>query len=130
MWRWLKFNAVGIGGFALQLAVLTFLVGVAGLHYMAATFLAVGAAILHNFAWHERWTWVDRAKRGRAPARLIRFTAANGMISMAGNLILMWLLVERLRLPYPAANVLAVAACSLLNFFAGDRVVFRDCREC
>ena len=53
--RWLKFNAVGAAGIVLQLAVLLALKS--GLHvsYLMATALAVEAAVVHNFFWHERF---------------------------------------------------------------------------
>jgi putative flippase GtrA len=57
--RWAAFNAVGLAGVAVQLACLALLVH-AGSHYLAATALAVEAAVLHNFLWHQRWTWRDR----------------------------------------------------------------------
>ena len=54
--RWLKFNAVGALGMAVQLGSLGFFVRVLGLHYLLATALAVEVAVLHNFIWHRRWT--------------------------------------------------------------------------
>jgi putative flippase GtrA len=125
MVRFLRFNGVGLIGFALQLGVLAVLLRL-GVHYLAATALAVELAVLHNFAWHERWTWRDRAAgpHGRA-GRLWRFHASNGLISLAGNLILMRLLVGLLGLPAVPANLLSVLLCSLVNFTASDRFVFR-----
>jgi putative flippase GtrA len=58
--RWGVFNIVGLIGIGVQLVMLVVLKGWLGIHYLAATVLAVEAAILHNFIWHERWTWVDR----------------------------------------------------------------------
>ena len=59
--RWLKFNLVGAIGIVVQLAVLGILNGILKLDYLPATALAVEAAVLHNFLWHERFTWADRA---------------------------------------------------------------------
>jgi putative flippase GtrA len=125
--RWLKFNGVGLLGVGVQLSTLAFLRGGLGLNYLVATVLAVEAAVLHNFTWHERWTWVDRTKllRARLAGRLVRFHLANGLISVCGNLALMWLLVSRLQLNYVAANVLSIGACSLLNFYASETFVFQ-----
>jgi putative flippase GtrA len=125
MVRFLKFNGVGLIGFALQLGVLAVLLRL-GVHYLAATALAVELAVLHNFTWHERWTWRDRAAdpQGRV-GRLWRFHASNGLISLAGNLILMQLLVGLLSLPAVPANLLSVLLCALVNFTASDRFVFR-----
>ena len=125
MVRFLRFNGVGLVGFALQLALLALLLRL-GLNYLAATAIAVELTVLHNFAWHERWTWRDRpaGAAGRA-RRLWRFHASNGLISLAGNLLLMRLLVGLLGLPALPANLLAVLLCALVNFTASDRFVFR-----
>jgi len=124
---WLKFNIVGIIGIGAQLLVLSVLKTGFGFDYLAATFIAVEAAVLHNFAWHERWTWVERTRLRSAGVvgRLLRFHLANGLISIAGNLLLMWFFVSKLHLHYFLANVVAIGTCSILNFFASDRLVFR-----
>ncbi|HZA35631.1 MAG TPA: GtrA family protein, partial [Vicinamibacterales bacterium] len=63
--RWVSFAGVGLMGFGVQVAVLGLLTAGAGLATAAATAIAVEAAVLHNFVWHERWTWRDRARGGR-----------------------------------------------------------------
>ena len=50
--RWLKFNTVGAMGMVVQVAMLAVGVQLLALHYILATFLAVEAALLHNFVWH------------------------------------------------------------------------------
>jgi putative flippase GtrA len=123
---WLKFNAVGIIGIGVQLITLTIFRSGLGIHYLYATFLAVEAAVLHNFVWHELWTWADRKLDGRGVfLRLLKFNMANGLISIAGNFALMWLLVGQMHVHYLPANIMAIGACSLINFFASDRLVFR-----
>jgi putative flippase GtrA len=120
-----KFNGVGAIGFALQLGVLAVLLRL-GLHYLAATAIAVELTILHNFWWHERWTWRDRPADGRLRRRrLVRFHAANGLVSLTGNLVLMHLLVGLAGIPPVPSNLLAVLVCALVNFTASDRIVFR-----
>jgi putative flippase GtrA len=122
--RFWRFNAVGMLGFAVQLGLLALLVRL-DVHYLVATAIAVEAAILHNFLWHERWTWRDRPGRGRARlARLGRFHVVNGGVSLAGNLLLMPLLVRGGGLPVLAANGVAVLACAAVNFVGADRLVF------
>jgi dolichol-phosphate mannosyltransferase len=124
--RFLRFNSVGVAGFALQVGVLAALI-YAGVHYLAATGLAVETAILHNFLWHERWTWRDRPAAGRGRlARLGRFHALNGVISLVGNLLLMRLFVGTFGVPAIPANVAAVLMCSVFNYFASDRLVFES----
>jgi len=121
--RWMKFNAVGATGVAVQSITLFVLLRMTGLHYLAATAIAVEASVINNFAWHRRWTWADR--RGSSAARLlIRFHLTSGAMSLAGNLFFMWALVGGARLNALAANALTIAVCSLINFALSDRFVF------
>lgn len=124
--RWLKFNAVGIVGVAVQAGALTLLVNASPLHYLLATAIAVEAAVLHNFCWHWKWTWADRpgVAHGGVWGRLLRFHLTNGLFSMAGNLVFMRLLVGTVRLDPLVANLVSIALCSLINFLLADRIVF------
>src|SRR5512132_2299825 len=94
--RWVAFNAVGILGAVVQLSVLAALTHGAGLSYLPATALAVEAAVLHNFAWHQRWTWRDRQLESKRQVldRLMRFHLLNGSVSIVGNLTITTLLVS------------------------------------
>ena len=120
-----KFALVGAFGIVVQLAALQGLT-VAGCQYLWATGLAVEAAVLHNFLWHQRFTWRDRGDRrwSATSARLLRFHLSNGMISILGSLFLMRWLVGELRLNVLIANMITIAACSAGNFLASDRWVF------
>lgn len=118
--RWLKFSAVGIIGTGVQVAVLTILLRFS-VHYLIATALAVEAAVLHNFAWHRYWTWAGREKRH---GRLLRFHLSNGLISLISNLLWMRVLTGSLHIPAIPANIVAVAATSIVNFALADQWVF------
>lgn len=123
--RTAKFVLVGAIGIAVQLGVLEALTTL-GCDYMWATGLAIEAAVLNNFMWHERFTWRDRAD-SRSPqtcVRLVRFHLSNGSISIFGSLLPMRWLVGRLGMSVLVANVLTIAACSVGNFLASDRWVF------
>lgn len=58
--RFFRFNVVGVMGIAVQMGALWLLVSGLGVHYLLATLLAVEVSLLHNFVWHERWTWKER----------------------------------------------------------------------
>jgi dolichol-phosphate mannosyltransferase len=122
--RWLRFNAVGVVGTGVQFVVLVLLVRVVALNYLAATVLAVEAAVLHNFAWHRRWTWSDRTERSGALTALLRFNLSTGVISIVGNLIVMRTLVGEFGLAIPHATLATVVICSVFNFVVADRFVF------
>lgn len=119
----MKFNAVGATGVAVQTITLFALLRMTGLHYLAATAIAVEASVINNFIWHRKWTWADRQKTSIA-VLLLRFHLTSGAMSLAGNLLLMWLLVGRVGLNATVANAATIAVCSLINFALSDRFVF------
>jgi putative flippase GtrA len=124
--RWLRFNLVGGIGVALQLALLLLLKSVLGLNYLTATGLAVEATVVHNFLWHERYTWADRVQPSwrKSVWRLLRFNLTNGAVSIGGNLVLMKIMVSFGHANYLAANGAAIVVCSLVNFLVSNEYVF------
>jgi putative flippase GtrA len=129
--RFARFNVVSALGMGVQLVALAVLVGPASVGYLPATAIAVGTAVLHNFAWHWNWTWRDRP-HGRPMAALAAFIAANGSVSLGTNLVVMTALISGIGLPPIAANLCAIAAAGLVNFGLADRWVFssrRDARD-
>ncbi len=124
--RWVVFNVVGIAGVGVQLLALVAGAELLRLDYRVAAALAVEAAILHNFVWHERWTWRDRS--GRRPGRwtrLVRFNAVSGTVSITANVVFTALYATMFGIHYLFANMMAIASCSLANFLANDHLVFR-----
>src|SRR5579872_1936388 len=81
--RWLKFNVVGIAGFILQISLLSIMVRWMHWNYLLATGLAVELTVIHNFLWHERFTWADRKtiSTGRRLKRFLYFNLSNGSVS-------------------------------------------------
>jgi putative flippase GtrA len=123
--RLLKFSFVGAMGVAVQLGALAVLLA-AKADYRLATGLAVECAVIHNFIWHRRFTWAERAspRKRDTLAPCLRFHLSNGLISLVGNLLLMRLLVGWLGFPVLPANIAAIAACYAANFMASDHWVF------
>jgi putative flippase GtrA len=142
--RWCKFNLVGAIGIAVQLIALCLLKSLLHLDYLAATALAVEAAIVHNFIWHEKFTWADRTRLERTRRsrvigswrsslpRLARFNLTTGAVSILGNLALMKVIVGFGHMNYLLANAAAIALCSLANFLVSDEWVFaeKETRTC
>jgi len=126
IFHWLKFNLVGALGIAVQLTVLLGLKSGFHLNYLLATALAVETTVVHNFIWHERYTWADRVHPSWQTSlpRLLRFNLAAGGVSIAGNLGLMKIMVGLGHLNYLIANGVAIASCSLLNFLVSEEWIF------
>ncbi|MGA9508505.1 MAG: GtrA family protein [Candidatus Sulfotelmatobacter sp.] len=124
--RWLRFNLVGGLGIAVQLVLLFLLKSILNFNYLAATALAVEATVIHNFLWHERYTWADRVQPSwqNSLPRLLRFNLTNGAVSIAGNLGIMKVMVGIGHMNYLIANAIAIALCSLVNFLVSNEYVF------
>lgn len=129
--RWWKFNFVGAIGIGVQFAALFLLKSVLGFDYLFATAFAVEAAVVHNFVWHEQFTWVDRIPlQGMQPSwrqslpRFLRFNLTTGAVSIVGNLALMKVMVGEGHMNYLLANAIAITLCSIANFLVSDNWVF------
>ena len=124
--RWWKFNFVGMIGVGVQFAALFLLRGVLGFDYLFATAVAVEAAVVHNFVWHEQFTWSDRVQSSwrQSVPRFVRFNLTNGAVSIVGNLALMRVMVGEGNMNYLVANAIAITLCSVTNFLVSEQWVF------
>ncbi len=125
--RWLRFNLVGIMGFAVQTMTLWLLVRWAGIPAAAAVTIGVLAAVSHNFLWHECFTWPGRP-RARRFERWLSFHLSTGVISVLTNVAVTALVMSMTGLPIVPANAIAVVAASAANFWINDRLIFRPRR--
>jgi putative flippase GtrA len=119
------FNLVALGGFIVQIAVLSWLTRVWDWPYLAATVIAIEAAIAQNYLAHSRWTWSDcpATTRRERLLRPVRYQAAT-TASLAVNVGVTAAFVSGAGLPVEIANLLAVVSCAALNYTAADRLVF------
>ncbi len=124
--RWCKFNLVGAIGICVQFAALFLLKTIVHFDYLLATGIAVQAAVVHNFVWHEQFTWADRLQSSwrLSLRRFLRFNMTTGLVSIVGNLALMKVMVGLGGMNYLLANALAIALCSAANFLVSDTWVF------
>lgn len=122
----LRFYAVGFIGVAVQLATLSLLTSGLHMHHSIATVLAVQTAVLHNFLWHERWTWACRRLTSSPWQRYCKFNLTTGLSAMVVNVIVTGALVELMGAPYLLANLLAIASASIANYLISDLFVFRS----
>jgi putative flippase GtrA len=123
--RWLRFNIVGVAGFAVQMLALVALQRWFAAPAGVAVTLAVLAAVSHNFLWHERVTWPGRPREGRW-RRWVAFNVSTGVVSVVTNLIVTTIVVETTGAPLILSNLVAVVSASLVNFWVSDRTVFNQ----
>ncbi len=124
MKTFLRFNLVGALGIVLQLTTLALLNHALPLHYLLTSTIAVELTLLHNFAWHTRYTWPHTQSPRTRALQLLRFHLSNGLVSLAGNLVLMRLFVRHAHLPVLAANAAAIVLCGLANFLLAHHWIF------
>ncbi len=120
--RFAKFNLVGLLGAVLQLLLWCLLVKSFHLREVAATPIAAESVVLHNFAWHERFTWrrQESGARRQRVNRLWRFHISNGLISIGGNAALTYILIEQLKAPGLMSAAAAIVLCAPVNFLLAD----------
>ena len=126
--RWVRFNIVGVLGFAVQTVTLSLLVRWAGLSTGVAVTIAVLVAVSHNFLWHEYVTWPGLPRTDRL-TRWVSFHVSTGVVSVLGNIGVTLLVMSATGVSVVVANIVAVALMSLVNFWVSDRVVFRQWHE-
>ena len=127
------FNAVGLGGFALQIGAIALLTRHFGWPPFVGTAVALELAAIQNFVGHSRWTWGDRPVTSSAdgPAttlrgwlrRYWRYQLAK-TASLVANLIITTLLIHA-GLTAEIANTAAVLACAIPNYLVSEHFVFR-----
>jgi dolichol-phosphate mannosyltransferase len=121
-----RFYQVGFMGAVLQLLLVGLGTAVFHLAAVIAMPIAVETAVLHNYLWHERFTWRDRRVRSW-PGRILRmgrFQAVNGTVSLAGNTALAYWFVDCFHVPAIPSAIASMALCSLINFVVADRWVY------
>lgn len=122
--RWGKFNLVGAIGMVVQLSALALINSCVPGHYLVASAAAIELTLLHNFIWHLHYTWRDRRDNSKLLTQLLRFHLSNGLVSMAGNLALMRILVHEAHMPVLVSNSIAILCCSIVNFVLGNHWAF------
>lgn len=114
----LRFAIVGASGYVVNLVVYSALVHGVGANYLLAATIAFLVAVTNNFWWNRGWTF--RAHDGHAGFQAARFFVVS-VIAFAISLVLLRLLVGEAGLPKVAAQAIAVAAVTPLNF-AGNKL--------
>lgn len=124
MWTVARYAVVSALGAIVQLATVVTLGHATPLHPTTIAFLSVAAAVLHNFAWHERWTWRSRTRHaGSAWARLAAYASSNGLVSAAAGMIAAALITPT-SVGAAGASVIAITAAGALNYWMARKFIW------
>ena len=116
-----KFCAVGMTGYAVNLAVYAALVHAAGVHYLAAAVCSFLVAVTNNYVWNRLWTF--RGQRGHVAYQGLRFLVVSAL-ALGANLLLLRGLVA-LGLDKVPSQALAIILVTPLNFLGNKLWSFR-----
>jgi len=117
-----RFGLVGGVGFVVNLAVYALFVHPIGVDYHVAAVAAWLVAVLNNFVLNRHWTF--DAGEGQVHFQALRFLVVSGGAFIV-SLLLLTLLVEDAGMAKVAAQALAVAAATPLNFLGNKLWSFR-----
>jgi putative flippase GtrA len=116
-----KFFVVGGSGYAINLAVYTFMLKKAGFHYLSAATFSFLAAVTNNYTWNRIWTF--RGQRGHVAYQGLRFLVV-ALVAYAANLAILALLVSFGIAKVPA-QACAIVLVTPLNFIGNKLWSFR-----
>lgn len=116
-----KFAFVGGSGYLVNLAVFGLLTHFADVHHIAAAVGAFVVAVTNNFWWNRHWTF--GARDGHAGFQAARFLIVS-LVGLVFNLILLEVFVSSLDMPELAAQALAVALVTPINFIGNKLWTF------
>ena len=117
-----RFSVVGGVGFIVNLGVYALFVHPIGVDYRVAAVAAWLVAVLNNFILNRHWTF--DAREGLARFQALRFLVVS-LVAFGFSLLLLTLLVESAGMPKVAAQALAVAGATPLNFLGNKLWSFR-----
>ena len=116
-----RFCAVGVSGYAINLAVYTALLKWANLHYLGAAFFSFLVAVTNNYWWNRHWTF--RGQKGHFAYQGMRFGVVSA-VALGANLGLLRLFVA-LGVGKVVAQAIAIVAVTPLNFIGNKLWSFR-----
>jgi putative flippase GtrA len=116
-----KFCAVGVSGYAVNLAVYASLLRLADFHYLVAATCSFVVAVANNYTWNRIWTF--RKHRGHFAYQGLRFLAVS-TAALGANLLVLHTLVQ-LDVGQIVAQAIAIVLVTPLNFVGNKLWSFR-----
>lgn len=118
-----RYGIVGASGTLIDIALLTLLHGVMGVPLLAANLVSFSVAATSNYLLNRRWTFGTRGQRPIMLGGLLFFVAAVVGLSLSEAGV--WILSERLDLPYLWAKILSIPVVYAWNYTFNSSITFR-----
>ncbi|GIW66726.1 MAG: dolichol monophosphate mannose synthase [Candidatus Parcubacteria bacterium] len=117
--RFIKFIIVGTLGTIINLLFFYLLVKHLSIWYILSAIISFFIAVTNNYLLNQKWTFA-----GSVQSSYLKFV----LVSLGGlivNLIILFLLVEYLRINYLLSQLIAIGLASIFNFYQSQRFVFK-----
>lgn len=128
--RFIRFGLVGLSGVFVDMAIFYLLSDPASLGWgiTRSKIIASEVAIVNNFLWNDRWTFGDISSRQKGRRQRIRRFLKFNLVCVAGlilNVLLLNALYNALGINRYLANLVAIAAVTLWNFWLNLKLNWR-----
>ncbi|MBW4474120.1 MAG: glycosyltransferase [Stenomitos rutilans HA7619-LM2] len=126
--RFLRFAFVGLSGLVVDMGLLYLLHGTLGFGLTRSAIVAAELAIINNFVWNDRWTFGDLAQQQQKRHQVLKRFVKFNLICLMGlilKILILNLLFNGLHLNAYLANLLAIIAVTLWNFWINLKLSWR-----
>ena len=128
MGKFLRFGLVGFSGVFVNMAVLYVLRDILNWELTRSLIVAAELAIISNFLWNDLWTFGDISKRQPGKRQQLKRLLKFNTICLMGlilNVLLVNLLFNVFGINEYVANLIAIAAVTLWNFWINMKLSWR-----
>ena len=121
----MRFGIVGVIAFVIDYTVLLILTEGAGLHYLVSSAIAFLVSVAVNYLLSIAFVFETDKSRSKGPQfGLFALMSAGGL---GINQVVMWLLSDRLHIPYQLSKLVATGVVMVYNFIT--RKLFLERKE-
>ncbi|MDQ2096927.1 MAG: glycosyltransferase [Tychonema bourrellyi B0820] len=128
MGKFLRFGVVGFSGVFVNMGVLYVLRHSLNLELTRSLIIAAELAIISNFLWNDLWTFGDISKRQPGNRQRLKRLLKFNVICLMGlivNVLLVNLLFNVFGMNEYLANLIAIAAVTMWNFWINTKLSWR-----
>lgn len=122
----IKFFIVGGVNTFITLILFYTLNKIIGVNYIFSTVIGYLAGMVNSYILNKKWTFHDDDKR--IASQFAKFTVINS-ISLGINLLIMYILVDKLYMDSMLSQICATGFSTLSNFVGSKIIVFRYSEE-
>jgi putative flippase GtrA len=119
---YIKYLISGGTAFLVDIALLYLMTHYGGIHYLWSAVLAFSGAFFVSFFMQKFWTFRDNEKKGIA-RQMYKYFAV-GIMNLGLNTALMYLFVDKLKIWYILAQVIATALIAITSFLIYNFYIF------